>query len=124
MGADSVGLLDDRFRIINVGTAEDHVRNGYEQRVIINSIQQALSRHGDAIIGLHHAHAGAVGVLGLPEVHDGRKVHVAVNDLVALAGKIEAGREDGLTGGHILVGGNGAFGRVHEGANFVSDIGP
>ena len=67
--------------------------------------------------------SGAVGPLSLPEIHDGRKIQVAVYDFVALAGEVETGGNHGLAGGDVLVGRDGTFGRIHERPNLIADFG-
>ena len=42
VGAHPVGLLDDGFRILNVGASEDHVRDRDQQGLFIDRVQQAL----------------------------------------------------------------------------------
>ena len=71
---------------------------------------------------LTHVNLRAVLALRFPEIHDRGKVHVAVNDFVALAGEIETGSDYGLAGGDVLVERNGILGRVHQGAEFVANF--
>jgi len=81
----SVGLLDDCFRVLYVGASKDHMRNRNEQGLFVNRVQQSLEGNRDPVVGLYHVDAGPVSPLRLPEIHHGRKVHVGVDDLVALA---------------------------------------
>jgi hypothetical protein len=82
---DAMSLLHDGFHIINESTAENYVRDGNEQGVLIDGIKQALGRNGNTVIGFDHVHAGAAHLLCLPEIHDGGEIHVGVDDLVALS---------------------------------------
>ena len=120
--ADFVGLLDDGLRILNVRAAEDHVRYRDQQSLFVDRVQQALDGNRDSVVGLNHVHAGAVGLLRLPEIHHRREIHVAVDDFVALAGEIEARSHDRLAGGDVLMGRNRALRGVHQRANLVADL--
>jgi hypothetical protein len=64
-------------------------------------------------MGLDHVHSRPTQVLSFPEIHHRWKIHVGVDDLVALAGKIKTGCNNCLARGDVLVSGNRSFGRVH-----------
>src|ERR1700677_1084874 len=103
MSSNFVRLLDDGFGIVDVGAAKNDMRDRNNQSLLIDSIQQALGRNRDAIVCFDHMNLRAAWALRLPEIHDGRKVHVAVNDFVACAGEIKARCDHRLTGGNVLV---------------------
>src|SRR5208283_750982 len=115
-------FVDDGFGVVDVGTAKDHVRDGNDQRAVVDGVEQALGGNGDAVVGFDHVNLRTVLALRLPEIHDGGKVHVAVDDLVALAGEIEARCNYGLAGGDVLMQRDGIFGRVHQGAEFIANF--
>src|SRR6266550_2004144 len=98
-----MGLFDDRLRIIDVGAAEDDMRNGHQQRGFVDCIQQSLDGDGNAVISLYHVDACTILPLRFPEIHDRGKIHVAVHDLVALAGEVEARGYDCLTRRYVLM---------------------
>ena len=120
MGSNLVRFVDDGFGIVDIGTAKDHVRDGHDQSVVVDGIEQAVGGDGDAVVGFDHVNVRAILALRFPEIHDGGEVHVAVDDFVALSGEIETGGDDGLAGGDVLMQRDGIFGRVHQGAEFVA----
>src|SRR5208283_2545611 len=126
MGSNFVRFVDDGFGVVDVGAAKDNVRNRDEQRLIVDGVEQAVGGNGDAVVGFDHVNFCSVGALRFPEIHYGGKVHVAVNDLVALglllSSEIETRCDDGLAGGDVLMQRDGIFGRVHQGAEFVADF--
>ena len=122
VGPDFVRFVDDGFGVIDIGAAENHMRNRDEQGALVDGVEQALGGNGNAVVRLHHVNLRAVLALRLPEIHDGGKVHVAVDDFVALASEIETGGDYGLAGGDVLMERDGIFGRVHQRADFVADF--
>ncbi len=121
-GADLVGAVDDRLGVIDVGAAEDDVRDGDDKGLLVDGGEHFFGRNVDAVGG-DHLDAGAALTLGVPEVHHRREVQVGVNDLVAFAAEVEAGGDDGLNHGDVLMAGNRSGGGVHQGANLVADLG-
>ena len=99
-------LLDDRLRIVDVGAAKNNVRNGDQQRLFVDGIQQALGRDVDAVVGLDHVYLRAVLSLRFPEIHYRREVQIAVDNFVSLGAEIKAGGNHRLTCRHILVHGD------------------
>src|SRR5208282_1233218 len=122
VGSNFVRFVDDGFGVVDVGAAKNNVRNGHDQSVFVDGVEQTIGGNADAIISFDHVNLGAILALGFPEIHDGRKVQVAVNDFVALAGEVKTRSHHGLTGGDILVKRDGILGRVHQGAEFVANF--
>src|SRR5208283_1251494 len=120
--SDFVRFFYDGFRVIDIRAAKNNMRDGDDQGAFVDGVEQAVGRHRDAVVRLDHVYLRSVRALSLPEVHDGGKVHVAVNDFVARAAEIEAGSDDGLAGGDVLMQRDGIPGRVHQGAKFVADF--
>src|SRR4029077_14108229 len=117
-----VCLVDDGFGVIDVRAAKNNVRDGDDQSSLVDGVEQAVGRDGDTVVRFDHVNLRAVLALRFPEIHDGRKVHVAVNDFVALAGEVETGSDHRLAGGDVLVERDGIFGCVHQGAEFVANF--
>src|SRR5262249_36435997 len=87
-----------------------------------DGIEHAVRRYVDAVIGLDHMHTRAALLLRLPEIHDGGKIHVAVNDLVAAAAEVQAAGDDSLAERHVQVHAHRAAGGVHQDADRVPDL--
>ena len=122
VSANFVRFVDDGFGVVDVGAAKNHVRDGNDQSLFVDGVKQAIGGDGDAVIGFHHVNLSAVLALRFPEMHHGGKVHVAVNDLVALAGEVKTRSHHGLTSRYVLMKRNAIFGRVHQSANFVANF--
>src|SRR5438132_13804814 len=116
-----MGLLDDRLRIIDVSAAEDYMGDRHQERGFIDSIEQPLGWDGNAIISLYHVDACTILPLRFPEIHDRGKIHIAVHDLVALAGEVEARGYDCLTRRYVLMSAHRTFRRIHKRAKSDSD---
>src|SRR5439155_14555330 len=103
VGADLVGLFDDGRCIVDIRAAEDDMRDGDDQGLLVDRVEQAVGGNDDAVFALHHVYAGAVLALRFPEIHHRGEVQVGVDDFVALAGEVEAGGDDRLAGSDVLV---------------------
>src|SRR5262245_51471146 len=115
-------LFDNCFSIVNKCATKNDVRDWHEQPLFVDGIEQALCGYRDAVVRLDHVQADAAPFLSLPEVHYGREIHVGVDDSSGIARDGEARGDDGLTGSDVLMSGDGTFGSVHQGANFVTDM--
>src|SRR3954469_9172561 len=122
MCAHAVCPFDDGFGVIDIGAAKDDVGDRNEQRLFVNGGQQAFCRDMDSIVCSHHVHTCAEGLLSFPEVHDRGKIHVGVDDLVALAGKIKARCHHRLALRHILVNRNRVALGVHQPFDHAADL--
>src|SRR6185312_14978942 len=99
--AHAVRLVDDGLHVLDVRAAEDHVRNGNQQRLFINGVKHAFGGYVNAVIGLDHVDASAARALRFPEVHDGGEVHVTVDHFVPLAAEVKTTGNDGLATGDV-----------------------
>src|ERR1035441_8095602 len=117
-----MGFVDDGFRVVDIRAAKNHVRDGDDQSLFVDGVEQAIGGDSNTVVSLDHVDLRAVLPLRFPEIHDGGKVQVAVDDFVALAGKVKARSNHGLTRGDVLVKRNGIFGRIHQGAEFVANF--
>jgi hypothetical protein len=54
VGSNLVRFVDDGFGVVDVGTAEDHVRDGNDQSVVVDGVEQAIGGDGDAVVGFDH----------------------------------------------------------------------
>src|SRR5579871_825956 len=120
MGANAVRFFDDRLGIFDKRASKDDVRDRNNESLLVDRFKNALGGHMDAIVGLDHVDPCSVGFLGLPEIHDGGKVHVAIYDLVARATEVEATGNDRLTNGYVLVHADGAFWSIHDRPDLIA----
>ena len=121
--ADAVRLLHDGFDILNESAAKDHVRDGDDQRFVVDGVEQALGVDVDAVIVGHHLDACAARTLRLPEVHYRRKIQVGIDHFVAAAAEVEARGHGRLAGGDVLQAGDRSLGSVEQRADLVADLG-
>ena len=115
-----MSLLNDGLGVIDVSASKNYMGNCHQQRVFIDGIQQSFGRNRNSVIGFDHPDARSVGSLRLPEIHYRGEIHVAVNDLIALAGEIEAGSDDGLASRHVLMSGDRPLSCIHQSANLIA----
>src|SRR5208283_183421 len=120
--ANSVRFLDDGLNVLDERATEDDVRDGNDERLVVDGIEQALGVDVDTVIIAHHLDACAARALRLPEVHDRGKVQVSVNHLIAPAAEVETRRHRRLTGGHVLQAGDRTGGRIHQRANLIANL--
>src|SRR5260370_552767 len=122
VGSNLVRFVDDGFGFVDVRAAKNNVRDGNDQSLLVDSVEQARGGNADAVISFDHVNPRAVLALRFPEIHDGRKVHVAVNDFIALTGEVETGRDHRLAGCDVLVERDGILVRGHQGTEFVANF--
>ena len=103
VGPHLVRALHDRRHVLHESALEDHVREGHQQRRLVDGGEVALEGDGDAVVASHHLHARAEIPVRLVDVHDGGEVQVLVDDLVARPAEVEAGQDHGLAHRDVLV---------------------
>src|SRR6202047_1119900 len=61
-----VGFVDDGFGVVDIRAAKNNVRDGNDQSLLVNRIDEAIGRDGDAVVGFDHVNPRAVLALRFP----------------------------------------------------------
>ena len=100
-GADRLGARDHRGDVLDRRAAEQHVRDGHDERALVDGLEQRLHRRVHAVAGTDDDDLGAAPPLLVPHVAHRRKIERREDDLVALARVVEAARHERLDLRHV-----------------------
>ncbi len=121
MRADVVRALNDGARVQDGRAAEQHHRNGDEQRAFVNRGEQFLRRDVDTVCVPDNFDPRAARLLLLVKIEDGWELQVHQHHFVARAGEVEARSDDSLRGSDVLVQRDAAWRRANQRCHFVAD---
>ena len=112
VGPDLVRPPDDRLDVLDAPRLEDDVRDRDEERALVDRVDDLLFVAADDDLGA---------ALRLLEIADRGEVLLLVDDPVPFASQVEAGEDDCLGDGHVLVHDRGSRRRAHQPADLVAD---
>ena len=120
VGADLVGAFGDGGEVLQVGAAEGHVRDADKLGLLVDGGEDVFERDGHAVGRGNGDDLGALPLEPVVDVVVRGEVEAVGDELVARAAPVEAGGDDGLADGDVLVHDDAAFGRADDGADEVA----
>ncbi len=121
MRSDTMGFFDDSARIDDIGTAEQHLRNGNKKSGFVDGGEKFIQIKADRVRAGYKLHAGAEPALLVIEVLNGGKFQVGHHHFVARAAEIEARADDRLDERHVLMQRNFAGSSADERCDLVAN---
>ncbi len=104
----------DRTHVLKARAPEQDQRDRHQRRAIVDGVDQAIDRRADRRIGFHVDDIRAIPAEPLEQVVIRRKIEILQHDAVARAVVAEAGRDDRLRDGRVLVHRDGVGRRTQQ----------